>query len=373
MKIAVLKETLENENRVALIPDTVKRLVKNGYEVSVEKDAGKGANYLDADYEKAGAKIEGKDAVLSSDIVVKIQPPSDEEIKGLKEASVFISLFYPLSDKDTVNKLKDKKVTSFSLDMIPRTTLAQSMDVLSSMSTAAGYKAALIAANKIQKFFPMFMTAAGTVAPAKVLVIGAGVAGLQAIATCKRLGAVVEAFDQRVITKDQVQSLGGKFIEVPTEETGETEGGYAKEMSDDYKQKQAELIAKHIKKSDIVITTALIPGRPAPKIITGEMVKSMKEGSVIVDLAADFGGNTEGAKAGTDVVVDGVTIVGPVNLPSSLSFHTSQMFAKNIEKYLEHLVDQKEQKFNFNMEDEITKGSLITKDGEIVNEAVKNA
>jgi len=371
MKLAVLKEIEEGESRVAIIPDSIKRLSKNGFEVLIEKDAGLAAGYSDQDYEKKGAAIiaDTKELLNQADCVVKVRPPSLDEVEPMKEGTFFISIIQSTLRHDLVNKLTEKKITSFGLDVIPRTSLAQAMDVLSSMSTIAGYKAVLVAADNINKFFPMLMTAAGTIAPAKVLVLGAGVAGLMACATAKRLGGVVEAFDVRPEVKEQVQSVGAKFVEVPVEEDGSGEGGYAKEMSDDYKKKQAELISKHIAKSDVVIPTALIPGRKAPILISEEQVKSMKPGSVIVDIAAEMGGNCALTEPGQTVVKHGVTIVGHTNLPSTMSFHASQMFSKNIEKFLFHLCD--ENGFKMDMEDEITAGSLVTKDGEVIHKLTK--
>ncbi|MDH4321900.1 MAG: Re/Si-specific NAD(P)(+) transhydrogenase subunit alpha [Desulfobulbaceae bacterium] len=368
MKIAVLKETLAGEARVALIPDSVKRLVKKGIVVAVQAGAGERSGYGDPDYEKVGAEIVATPEALcgSADVVIKVQPPTAGEIAMCREGTALIGILQPYLRHDTVRQLADRRLSAFALDTIPRTTLAQSMDVLSSMSTIAGYKAVVMAADTLNKFFPMLMTAAGTVRPAKVLVIGAGVAGLMACATAKRLGAVVEAFDVRPVVKEQVQSVGAKFVEVPVEESGEGEGGYAKEMSDDYKRKQGELIAKHIAKSDVVIPTALIPGKKAPILISEEMVQSMAPGSVIVDLAAEMGGNCALTEPGKTVVKHGVIIVGPDNLPSTVPFHASQMFAKNIEKFLLHLSDDNGLKLD--MADEITRGSLITHDGKVVQE-----
>ncbi len=368
MKIAVLRETLTGEARVALIPDSVKRLVKKGIGVAVQAGAGERSGYGDPDYEKVGAEIVPTPEALcgGADVVIKVQPPTAEEIAMCREGTALIGILQPYLRHDTVRQLADRRLSAFALDTIPRTTLAQSMDVLSSMSTIAGYKAVVMAADTLNKFFPMLMTAAGTVRPAKVLVIGAGVAGLMACATAKRLGAVVEAFDVRPVVKEQVQSVGAKFVEVPVEESGEGEGGYAKEMSDDYKRKQGELIAKHIAKSDVVIPTALIPGKKAPILISEEMVQSMAPGSVIVDLAAEMGGNCALTEPGKTVVKHGVIIVGPDNLPSTVPFHASQMFAKNIEKFLLHLTGDDGLKLD--MADEITRGSLITHDGKVVQE-----
>lgn len=373
MKLAVLKENLPGENRVAVIPDSVKRLTKNGIEVIIQAGAGTNSGFADSDYEKAGAAIEDSIDKLCADsnAVVKVQPASLDEVARLKPGSVYISIIQSLLRHDLVNKLAERRVTSFGLDAIPRITLAQSMDILSSMSTIAGYKAVLMAADNINKFFPMLMTAAGTVAPARVMVLGAGVAGLMACATAKRLGAVVEATDVRPVVKEQVQSVGAKFLEVKSDESGEAEGGYAKEMSEDYKKKQTEMIARHIAKADVVIPTALIPGRKAPILITEDHVKSMKPGSVIVDLAAEMGGNCALTEPGENVVKHGVLIIGHTNLPSTMSFHASQMFSKNIEKYLLHLAD--ENGFKLNLEDEITRGSMITHQGEIVHEMTKKA
>lgn len=372
MKLAVLKETEEGENRVAIIPDSIKRLSKNGFDVLVETGAGLASGHSDQDYTDKGATIvnSAQELIDQSDCVVKVRPPSLEEVETLKDGSFYISIIQSTLRHDLVKRLQEKKITAFGLDIIPRTTLAQSMDVLSSMSTISGYKAVLLAADNLNKFFPMLMTAAGTVAPAKVLVLGAGVAGLMACATAKRLGGVVEAFDVRPEVKEQVNSVGAKFVEVPMKEDGSGGGGYAKEMSDEYKKKQAELISKHIAKSDVVIPTALIPGRKAPILITEEQVKSMKPGSVIVDLAAEMGGNCAVTTVGENTVVHGVQIIGHANLPSTMSYHASQMFSKNIEKFLFHLCD--ENGFKMDMEDEITSGSLVTKDGEVIHELTKS-
>ena len=372
MKLAVLKETEKGENRVALIPDSIKRLSKKGFDVLVETGAGLASGHSDQDYEDTGATILDTPAELiaQSNCVVKVRPPSLEEAGSLQDGSFFISIVQSTLRHDLVKKLQEKRITVFGLDIIPRTTLAQSMDVLSSMSTIAGYKSVLLAADNINKFFPMLMTAAGTIAPAKVLVLGAGVAGLMACATAKRLGGVVEAFDVRPEVRDQVASVGAKFVEVPVDEDGSGDGGYAKEMSDEYKQKQAELISKHIAKSDVVIPTALIPGKKAPILISEEQVKSMKPGSVIVDLASEMGGNCALTTVGETTVEHGVTIIGHANLPSTMSHHASQMFSKNVEKFLLHLCD--ESGFKIDMEDEITRGALVTKDGEITHELTKS-
>jgi NAD(P) transhydrogenase subunit alpha len=381
MKVCVPKEILAGERRVALTPDSVKRLVKSGFEVYVESGAGVGAVFSDGDYETAGAKIEASvEALLgNADLVLKVHGPIRNEATGkheidiMREGSALIALLFPLVNHDIVKRLAQRRITAFSLDLIPRTTLAQSMDVMSSMSTIAGYKAVLTAANALPKFFPMFMTAAGTVAPAKVLVLGAGVAGLQACATAKRLGGVVEAFDQRPVVKEQVESIGARFVEVPTEEEAETKGGYAKELSEEYKKKQAELIRKHTLKSDVVITTALIPGKRSPILITEDMVQSMKPGSVIVDLAADFGGNCELTEPGKEAEKYGVLISGLTNLASTIPVHASQMFSKNVEKFLVHLSEKDGSKLKLEMEDEITYGSLVTHNGEVVHRMTRES
>jgi NAD(P) transhydrogenase subunit alpha len=379
MKVAIPKEIQTGEQRVAVTPDSVKRIAKKGSEVLVEAGAGESALFQDQDYLDAGAKIESsvENLFRNADIVLKVQKPLFNEVIGkheiemMREGTALIAFLYPLVNHDLIRQLAKSKITAFSMDAIPRIALAQSMDALSSMSTVAGYKAVLTAANALPKFFPMFMTAAGTIAPAKVLVLGAGVAGLQACATAKRLGAMVEVFDQRPAVKEQVESLGVRFVEVSTEEESETAGGYAKELSEEYKKQQAELIHKHIVKSDVVITTALIPGKKAPILITGKMVEDMKQGSIIVDLAVDFGGNCELTEPGKELVKHGVLISGLTNLPASMPFHASQMYSKNIEKFLFHLTDENGLKMD--LDDEITKGSLITYKGEIVHKMTLEA
>ncbi|MDP3696334.1 MAG: Re/Si-specific NAD(P)(+) transhydrogenase subunit alpha [Desulfocapsaceae bacterium] len=368
MKLAVLKEREEGENRVALIPDSIKRLSQKGFTLLVEAGAGSSAGYSDQEYEQAGATLVSSPQELTAqaDCVVKVRPPSLEEAGLLRDSTVLIAILQPTLRHDLVRTLAAKQITAFGLDIIPRTTLAQSMDVLSSMSTIAGYKAVLLAADTINRFFPMLMTAAGTVAPAKVLVLGAGVAGLMACATAKRLGGVVEAFDVRPEVKEQVHSVGARFIEVPVTEDGSGGGGYAKEMSEEYKKKQAELISRHIAKADVVIPTALLPGRKAPILISEEQVAAMKPGSVIVDLAAEMGGNCALTQPGQTIVAHGVTIIGHNNLPSTMAFHASQMFSRNVEKFLLHLCDEKG--FRMDMNDEITRGSLVTKDGTVLHE-----
>lgn len=367
MKLAVPKEQANEENRVAVIPDSIKRLSQKGFEVMIESGAGVRAGYEDREYSDKGASLVNSRQELFSaaELLVKIRPPTEEEVDLLSRGTTLISIISPLTNHDLVKRLAEKEITSFGLDVIPRTTLAQSMDVLSSMSTIAGYKAVIIAAEHLPRFFPMLMTAAGTVPPARVLVLGCGVAGLMACATAKRLGGVVEAFDVRAEAREQAQSVGAKFIEVPLEEEGSASGGYAREMSEEYQKKQAELIAKHIARADVVIPTALIPGKKAPILISEEMVATMKPGSVIVDLAAEMGGNCALTRAGETINSEGVTIVGNTNIPGTVAYHASQMFSKNIEKYLSHLCDGNG--FKLDMDDEITAGSLVTHRGDIVH------
>ncbi|MDB5097826.1 MAG: pntA [Cyanobacteria bacterium RYN_339] len=370
MRIAVPRESLPGERRVALVPDSIKRLVKAGHEVMVEAGAGAEALFADEAYAAAGATIT-QDPWSEADVVVAVNAPTPDAIGRMREGASLIAFLKPLVDAQTVRTLAARKITAFSMELVPRTTLAQSMDALSSMATVGGYKAVLLAAEHLPKFFPMLTTAAGTVAPAKVLILGAGVAGLQAIATARRLGAMVEAFDQRPATKEQVESLGARFVEVPSEEAAETSGGYAKELSEDYKRKQAELIKKHIAKSDVVITTALIPGRRAPILIPTDMVAGMQPGSVIVDLAAEMGGNCELTEPGQVVQKQGVTIIGLLNLPATMPTHASQMYARNVEKLLGHLSTK--EGFKLERDETITKGCLVTHGGEVVNDAVKTA
>jgi len=378
MIIAVPKEIIKGENRVAATPDSVAKMIKKGLEVRVEYGAGQGAFFSDSDYENAGAKIVSDAASLytDADIVIKVQRPvinetcGKEEVDLMKEGAVLITMLQPLSHPETAKLLASRKISSFSMDLIPRITRAQRMDVLSSMSSLAGYKAVLIAAASFGRFIPMMTTAAGTLPPAKVLIIGAGVAGLQAIATAKRLGAQVEAFDTRPAVKEQVQSLGATFVELELGD-GDTEdqGGYAKELSAEHHQQELALIHEHVKGADVVITTALIPGKKAPLLITAEMVSDMKKGSVIIDLAAELGGNCELTRAEEEVLAHGVTIIGVVNLPASLPIHASQMYAKNMTNFLLHLYVNNE--LTINLDDEITKGALVTHQGEIVNDVVR--
>jgi len=369
MRIGVPKETAPGERRVALVPETVSRLAKSGNTVVVERGAGEASSFPDRLYADAGAAIGDP---YAAELIVKVQKPSDDELARLREDTVLIAFLQPLTQHDLVRELARRRVTALSMDAIPRITRAQPMDALSSQATVAGYKAVVLAAAALPKFFPMLTTAAGTIAPAKAFVIGAGVAGLQAIATARRLGAVVEAFDTRPIVKEQVQSLGAKFLEVDLGETGEGTGGYAKELSEEAHRKEVELLAKAVKENDIVITTAAIPGRPAPKLITADMVRSMRPGSVIIDLAAETGGNCELTRPGEVSDIDGVRIDGTTNVPSTMPYHASQMYSRNVASLL-GLMLAKDGTLKVDMNDDVVKGTVITKDGEVVHEATKKA
>ncbi len=355
---------------MAIVPESVKRLAAKKIEVSVLAGAGAASYASDDEYRAAGARVDASlEALLAdADAVLQIRPPSEQDVEQLKEGSALVSLLYPLSDHALVRALAARKVTAIACDMIPRTTLAQMMDVLSSQATAAGYEAVLMAATALPKFFPMLMTAAGTIAPARVLILGAGVAGLQAIGTARRLGAVVEVFDVRKVVKEQVESLGAKFVEVETEDA-QTAGGYAKELSEESKSKQTEAIARHVAKADVVICTALIPGRRAPVLVTADMVESMRPASVIVDLAAEQQGNCELTRPGQTVVEHGVTIIGMTDLTSRMCAHASQMYSRNMEKLLIYVAKDGVWKLDF--KDEIVSGCVITHGGEIVHPKVK--
>ena len=377
MRIAVPRELIEGERRVALVPESCKKLTKAGIEVTVESGAGARAYIPDEAYTEAGAKIESDVAKLLSeaDFVLKVGLPTENAAAGkhevdlLREGAKLLTTLLPVKNTDVVQRLAARKVSAFSTDAIPRTTRAQSMDTLSSMANIAGYKAVLIAADQLAKYFPMFMTAAGTIFSAKVFIIGAGVAGLQAIATAKRLGGTVTATDTRKLVGEQVESLGAKFVTVETDEDAQTTSGYAKELSKDFYQKQAELIAKQCAANDVVITTALIGGVKAPKLITEEMVKSMAPGSVIVDLAAEAGGNCVLTKPGETVEVHDVKICAPLNLPSAMPLHGSTLYSRNLTTFI--LEFWKDGAFNMNLEDEIISGALITHDGQVVHEPTK--
>ncbi len=377
MKIAVPRESAEGETRVALTPQIAGQLVADGIEVLVEAGAGEASSNLDGAYAEAGARIvpDAPSLYGEADMVLRVGRPSDEEVQMLRQGTVLIGTLGTLARPELAQKLAERGVTAISMDAIPRITRAQSMDTLSSQATVGGYKAVLIAAERLPKFMPLLTTAAGTVRPAKGIVMGAGVAGLMAIGTARRLGAVVEATDVRPAVKEQVQSLGGTFLEVEmTDEEkakAETAGGYATEMSDDYKRRQAELIAERVKEADFVITTALIPGRPAPRLVTDEMVKSMKPGSVIVDMAAEMGGNVEGTEPGKEVVRHGVKIIGFTNLPATMPGSATQMYAKNVQTLVKHLV--KDGRIDLDFADEITRGATITHDGKVIHEATAKA
>lgn len=373
MRIAVLREADERERRVPIVPDSIKRLAGKKIQVSVETGAGERALSSDDEYTSAGAKVVASpaEAISDSDCVMRLRVPTLEEIALLKEGSTLIGPVYPLVNREIVDALAARKVTTLALDAIPRTTVAQMMDVLSSQATCAGYHAVVMAAAALPRFFPMLITAAGTIAPATLLVLGAGVAGLSAIGAGRRLGARVEAFDVRKVAKEQVESLGAKFVEVGSDEDAQTAGGYAREVSEDYKKRQSEALAKHAAKADAIVCTALVPGRRAPVLITEEMVKSMKPGSVIVDLAADQGGNCALSEAGKTVVKHGVTMIAASDLPSHVAVHASQMWSRNMEKLMFHVT--KDGEWNLDLKDEIVRGCVITRDGAIVHEATKNA
>jgi NAD(P) transhydrogenase subunit alpha len=368
MKIGVVKETLPGERRVALVPEAARGLVKASLQVAVESGAGAAAFFSDAAYIDAGANLTDAATALAADAVLKVQPPSLDEVAKLKSGAVSISFLQPSTNADVIRALAKQQVTAFSLDLVPRISRAQSMDALSSQANVGGYKAVLLAANHLPKFFPLLMTAAGTVAPARVLVMGAGVAGLQAIATARRLGAVVEAYDVRPAVKDEVHSLGATFLELPLE-AQEGTGGYAREQSEDFLHRQRELIGDRVAASDVVITTAAIPGRKAPILVTADMVRRMRIGSVIIDLAAETGGNCELTKPGEVIEVGGVTIDGTRNLPSTMPVHASQLYSKNVSTLLLLLVKGGALHLDFN--DEIVKGACVTHGGEIVNPRAK--
>lgn len=374
MKVAVLKETRPEEERVALVPAGVQTLIKQGLEVVVESGAGVNAGVSDEDYKEAGASVvaSAAEALQGAGMVLHVNPLTGDEIASLTEGMILVSYLNPLGDAEGVKALASKKITAISMEMVPRITRAQSMDALSSQATVAGYKAVLMAANRLPRFLPMFTTAAGTIRPAKAMVLGAGVAGLQAIATARRLGAVVEAFDVRPAVKEQVESLGAKFLETEDDVTAEGEGGYAKELSEEQHQKELDLLAAHIDTADIVITTAAIPGRKAPLLITEEMVKSMKAGSVIVDLAAETGGNCAFTKFGETVSAHGVTIMGPANIAGTIPVHASQMYSKNIVTLVNEFIGE-EGAIELDFENDVVGPSTVTHQGEIVNERVKDA
>lgn len=370
MLVAVPKENNAFEKRVALSPDVVQSLIKSGFDLIVEKDAGKNSFFDNAAYEKAGAKIiENKDELYqNADLILKINAPSASEIGLMKKEATIISLLYAASNADLIEAASRQGISVFSMDAIPRISRAQKMDVLSSQANLAGYKAVIIGAASLGKIFPLLMTAAGTIKPARVVIMGAGVAGLQAIATAKRLGAIVEVSDIRPETKEQVESLGGKFIVVTGDDSIKLEGGYVKNVSENFLKKQQALITKHISEADLVITTALIPGKKAPLLVTAEMVGKMRPGSVIVDMAVSQGGNCELSEINKNVVINGVTIIGESNLPSLLPLNASELYAKNIQAFLLHLATK--DGFKWELDEEITKGSLIVHNGKIISKAI---
>jgi NAD(P) transhydrogenase subunit alpha len=375
--IAVPKEVLSGENRVALVPDVASKLIKAGFEINIERDAGLNAGYTNDRYEKAGCKIIDKPEELysNSQIVLKVQRPLEHpvlkknELELMKDGTLLVTFLYPLFHFELAKQCADKGINVISMDMIPRTTLAQKMDALSSQANIAGYKSVIMCANELGKIFPLMMTAAGTIQPARVVIMGAGVAGLQALGTAKRLGAIVEVSDIRAAVKEEVQSLGGRFIEVETSEDMQDAGGYAKEASEEFLKKQKELIFKHITEADIVITTALVPGKKSPVLVTEEMVKNMRPGSVILDMAVEFGGNCEVSEKGKTIKKYNVTIIGEPNIPSLVPTHASEVYSKNILNLLLHI--SKDGQVNLNPDDEILKGSLITHNKEVINPRIK--
>jgi proton-translocating NAD(P)+ transhydrogenase subunit alpha len=377
MKLAILKERRPGEARVAATPETVKKLKGLGLDVIVETGAGAGAHFADADYTAAGALIapDAASALREADVVLKVRGPEPDEIAGMKKGAVLAALLAPYTEKDTVGRLAAQGVDAFAMEFVPRISRAQAMDALSSQANLAGYKAVIDAAATFGRAFPMMMTAAGTIAPARAFIMGVGVAGLQAIATARRLGAIVSATDVRPATKEQVESLGASFVAVIDDEfkQAETASGYAKPMSAEYQAKQAALVAEHIKKQDIVITTALIPGRKAPVLVTEEMVATMKPGSVIVDLAAEQGGNCPLTKADQVIEAHGVTIMGYTNLPSRLAVDSSSLYARNLFNFVSLIVDKKTGALALNWDDEIVKGAGLTRDGQIVHPALKSS
>lgn len=377
MIISIPKEITEGENRVAVVPDTASKMIKRGFEVHIEKGAGINAGFTDEEYIRAGAKIieDTQTLFVNADVVLKVQRPGTNhvlqkvELKLFKKGALLISFMYSLHYPEVVKQCAENGINVISMDAIPRTTLAQKMDALSSQANLAGYKSVILTANSLGKIFPLMMTAAGTIQPARVVIMGAGVAGLQALGTARRLGAIVEVSDIRPQVKEEVQSLGGRFIEVKTDENLQDEGGYAKEASSEFLQKQKELLFKHVTNADIVITTALIPGKKAPVLVTEEMVQNMRPGSVVLDMAVEFGGNCEISENGKTVNKYGVTIIGEPNLPGLVATNASEVYSKNLLALLDHIA--KDGKIELDLEDEIVKGSLICYNGEVVHERTK--
>ena len=374
MQITVTAETQKNERRVALIPESVKKLTRAGFSVAMQTGAGKRAGFQDTDYEEAGATIsEDRASLLSTgDLLLRVRKPTEEEVDQLKQGAIHISYLDPYNEVELVDSLASQGVTAISMEMIPRTTRAQKMDALSSQANLAGYVMVIQAAQQLDRILPMMMTPAGTLSPAKVFVIGAGVAGLQAIATAKRLGARVEAFDTRPVVAEQVQSLGAKFTEIDLGETGQTKDGYAKELTTEQLEIQRQGMKAIISESDIVITTAQVFGRPAPRIVTADMVEAMKSGGVIVDMAVDSGGNVEGSKADETVEIGGVAILGLSNLPAQVSKDASQMYSSNLVNLVTEYWNEEDKQLHLDLSDDILKGCVITHGGTIVNETIKN-
>lgn len=373
MKIAVPRESYAGELRTALIPSDVAKLVKKGAQISVEAGLGVGCQYTDDDYQKAGAQIVSDHQALmrDADLVLRLRKPKSDEVDLLKSGAIHVSYLDPFNDRPLLDKLASKNVSSICMEMIPRSTRAQKMDALSSQASLAGYVAVIVAAERLHKIFPMMMTPAGTINPSRVFIIGAGVAGLQAIATAKRLGARVDAFDTRPVVAEQVKSLGGKFLEIDLGETGQTKDGYAKELTPEQLQKQRDAMKKQCGLSDVVITTAQVFGRKSPVIITQDMVAAMKPGSVIVDLAIEGGGNVEGAQLGKEVNVNGVTVIGLENMPGRVAVHASQMYSANLTALIEEFWIKEKTEFELKLDDEIIQRSLVTHQGQIVNDMLK--
>ena len=374
MKIAVPKETHPGETRVSLIPDHVAKLVKIGAEISIESGLGQTLKIVDDQYADAGAAIvaDRNTLIQAADIILRIRKPLSEEVDLMKAQSIYISLLDPFNERELIDRFLAKNISAISMEMIPRITRAQKMDVLSSQANLAGYVSVILAAERLDKILPMMMTPAGTISPAKVFVIGVGVAGLQAIATAKRLGARVEAFDTRPVVEEQVKSLGARFVKIDLGETGQTKDGYARALTEEQLQMQRDGMAKVCALSDVVITTAQLFGRPAPQIVTEEMVRGMQKGSVLVDLAVESGGNIAGSQVDQEVDVDGVRIIGLGNLPGKVAINASQMFSSNLYNLVEEFWNTEEKRFDLNFEDEIIKGCVITHDGKIVNEMIAN-
>ena len=369
MIVAVPRETVPGERRVALVPDLVAKLRQAGLDVVVQTGAGIAAGFLDAAFVEKGARVES-DVIAHADVLLKVQPPTADEISQIKDGATLIGFLQPYTNAAGIQALAGRKIIAFAMELMPRITRAQPMDALSAMSTVAGYKAVLIAAGHLPKVFPLLMTAAGTLSPARVFIVGAGVAGLQAIGTAKRLGAVVEAYDTRPVVKEQVESLGGKFVELGLEtKDAQAATGYAKAQSEEFYEKQRQMMLKVVAAADVVIPTALVPGKRAPVLITEEMVQAMRPGSVLVDLAAEQGGNCALTEPGKEVVKHGVTIIGPINIASTVPFHASQMYARTVTNYLMHLC--KDGRVELNLDDELTRGPLVTREGQVVHEVVK--